>query len=131
MRSQTTNMLQAFDMEQDSFTQLVAFYLAARLFTAIYYAVTGLLLPLVKGMMNSQIFSIFIGAAFWIASITITRDATTVGTTAATLVVEHREATEATEGAEAIDETPQSPTLLVLVFIALTIDLFGSAVPIF
>ncbi|KAK3898166.1 bacterial low temperature requirement A protein-domain-containing protein [Staphylotrichum tortipilum] len=101
---QTTNMLQAFNEEQDSFTQLVAFYLAARLFTAVSYAITGLLLPLIRGMMVAQVLNTVIGAAFWIASTTISKES---------------------------HYNPLMATRLILVFIALAIDLFGSAVPVF
>jgi hypothetical protein len=120
-------MLQAFSSEQDSFTQLVAFYLAARLFMAVYYTITGYLVPLVKGMMISQALNILIGAAFWIASTTVS---TTIGdATALTHGLEHRSTAEAAGEAEETHEKPLNATRLVLVFIALAIDLFGSAVP--
>jgi hypothetical protein len=43
-------MLNTFGEEYDTYVQLVGFYLAARLFMAAYCALTGILLPLVKGM---------------------------------------------------------------------------------
>ena len=124
-------MLQAFHEGQDSFTQLVAFYLAARLFIALYYALNALLLPLIRGMMIAQILNILIGAAFWIASTTVTT--TIAGTTSTTAVsgLEHRETTEVAEEAAGTHEKPLNALRLVLVFIALAIDLFGSAVPVF
>ncbi len=122
-------MLQAFSHENDSFTQLVAFYLAARLFMALYYAITGFLLPLVKGMMICQALNILIGAAFWIASTTISTAAGEA--TAAEPSLEHRStAAEATGEAEVAGEGAPNATRLVLVFIALAIDLFGSVVPV-
>jgi hypothetical protein len=127
----TTNILQAFHDGQDTFTQLVAFYLAARFFTAIYYAVTALLLPLVKGMMIAQVLNILVGAAFWIASTTINTHGAIAEATASTHALEHRATTEVAEGAEGLHEAPLNATRIVLVFIALAIDLFGSAVPVF
>ncbi|KAK0706827.1 hypothetical protein B0T26DRAFT_728225 [Lasiosphaeria miniovina] len=68
---QTTNMLQAFapDPAEDTFTQLVGFYLAARLFSAAYCALTAYLVPLVRGMMAAQVAGVLVGAALWIASV--------------------------------------------------------------
>ena len=125
---QTTNMLQAFSHEQDSFTQLVAFYLAARLFMALYYAIIGFLLPLVKGMMIAQALNILIGAAFWIASTTISTAAGDA--TALEPSLEHRSTAETAGEAEGAGEGAPNATRLVLVFIALAIDLFGSVVPV-
>ena len=126
-------MLQAFNEHQDSFTQLVTFYLAARLFTAVYYAITGFLLPLVRGMMVAQVLNTVIGAAFWIAATTISSGAATAPSEgSSTPALEHRATAEAAapteEGAE---YNPLMATRLVLVFIALVIDLFGNAVPTF
>jgi low temperature requirement protein LtrA len=121
-------MLQAFSETHDSFTQMVAFYLAARLFTAIYYAVIGFLAPLVKGMMIVQVLNILLGAAFWIASTTIST--TTDDTTTATSL-RLREASGVSEAGGDNDEGPLNAARLVLVFIALAIDLFGSVVPVY
>lgn len=121
-------MLQAFSSEQDSFTQLVAFYLAARLFMAIYYLITGYLVPLVKGMMIAQALNIVVGAGFWIASTTVSTTIDDATTPAPSL--EHRSTTEAAgEAGGTHHEKPLNATRLVLVFIALAIDLFGSVVP--
>ncbi|KAK3946162.1 bacterial low temperature requirement A protein-domain-containing protein [Diplogelasinospora grovesii] len=67
---QTTNMLQTFSEDEghDTFTQLVGFYLAARLFMAAYCALTTYLVPLVKGMMMAQVVNVLVGAALWIGS---------------------------------------------------------------
>ncbi|KAJ2905141.1 bacterial low temperature requirement A protein-domain-containing protein [Zalerion maritima] len=89
----TTNMLHAFHSERDTYTQLVAFYLTARLFNAAYCLVTMLLVPAVKGMMVSQAIIIAIPSVLWIASIHV-----------------------------------EMPQRLALVFIALSFDIFGSAV---
>lgn len=69
-----------------------------------------------------QVLNILIGAAFWIASTTIHTTAT--GDAApATAILKQRKA----HGA---NEARLDSTRLVLVFIALAIDLFGSLVPI-
>jgi low temperature requirement protein LtrA len=62
----TTNMLQAFE---ETYSQLVAFYLAARLFIGSYYGLISYVVPMVKGMMISQVIAIAIPAGIWIASI--------------------------------------------------------------
>lgn len=124
----TTNMLQTFHGEQDSFTQLVTFYLAARLFGAIYCAMVAFWVPLVKGMMVSTVINVLVGAALWIASTYMTPD----------VAVHHleRRATEAAEPAATTEEAhggglvAQNPARLALIFIALAIDLFGSALPV-
>ncbi|KAK4143596.1 uncharacterized protein C8A04DRAFT_12290 [Dichotomopilus funicola] len=101
----TTNIIQAFHAGQDSYTQMVAFYLAARLAMAIYYAATAFLLPLVKGTMVSEVLNILVGAALWIAS-------TTGGA----------------GGEEGGAESPLNVTRIVLAFVALAVDLFGKSV---
>ncbi|AEO63816.1 uncharacterized protein THITE_157734 [Thermothielavioides terrestris NRRL 8126] len=71
-----------------------------------------------------------IGASFWIASASISTTGGDVTTT--TRGLEGREAAEVSAGAESAegaDEGPLNATRLVLVFIALAIDLFGSFVP--
>jgi low temperature requirement protein LtrA len=62
----TTNMLQAF---HETYSQLVAFYLAARLLVAFYYLGLAYLIPMVKGMMITQAIAIYVPSALWIASI--------------------------------------------------------------
>src|SRR5205085_11804831 len=116
---QATTRLQAFIEVHDSLTQMVAFYLAARLLGAIHYVITGFLVPLVKGMMAVQVLNILLGAAFWIAS-------TTVSTTAdgTTTTLNLREASGVAETDDGTHEGPLNATRLVLVFIALAIDLF-------
>lgn len=61
-------MLQTFDDTYDTYNQLVAFYIAARLFVAAYCALTGFLLPLVKGSMISMVVIMLVGVALWIGS---------------------------------------------------------------
>jgi hypothetical protein len=68
MYSFTTNMTQLFSEEYDTYVQLVSFYLAARLFQACYFGLIAYLLPLVKGVMLSQVAAIIIPSALWIAS---------------------------------------------------------------
>lgn len=53
----------------DTYPALVAYYVTARLFMAVYCFITGLLVPLVQGTMYFQTAITTIGAAIWIASI--------------------------------------------------------------
>ena len=62
----TLNIAQAFET---SWTQLVSFYLAQRMFNAAYYCWIGYLLPMIRGYMYMHIVCIFVPAALWIASI--------------------------------------------------------------
>lgn len=57
------------DPAHNTYVPLVAFYLAARIFTAIFYGIAAYLLPMIKGVMICQIISIIIPTALWIASI--------------------------------------------------------------
>jgi len=61
-------MLQTFDEKHDTYKYLTAFYLSARLFTALYCAFTAILLPLVKGMMIALVSLTLVSAALWIGS---------------------------------------------------------------
>jgi hypothetical protein len=61
-------MLQTFNERYDTYTQLTGFYLAARFFMGAYCALTGVLLPLVKGMMICQVALTLFSAAIWIGS---------------------------------------------------------------
>jgi low temperature requirement protein LtrA len=126
--SQTTFMLQTFDAEHDTFTQLVACYLAARLFMAASFALTGFLVPLVKGMMMAQVANILIGAALWIASTTM---AATISPAPATEITPALGERNASAVAVKDGEKAQNPARLALIFIALGVDMFGSAVPVF
>lgn len=67
----TTNMTHIFvdDPAHNTYVQLVSFYLAARIFTAIFYGIAAYLLPMIKGVMITQIIFIIIPTALWIASI--------------------------------------------------------------
>ena len=62
----TLNIVQAFET---SWIQLVAFYLAQRIFEALYFAWIGYLVPMVRGYMYMHIVCILVPAALWIASI--------------------------------------------------------------
>lgn len=59
-------MLQAFEQ---TYSQLIAFYLAARFFIASYYGFISYVVPMVRGMMIAQVIAILIPSVIWIASI--------------------------------------------------------------
>ena len=59
-------MLDAFD---STYSQLVAFYLAARLFMGSYCLIVSFLVPMVRGMMILQAIIVLIPTALWIGSI--------------------------------------------------------------
>jgi low temperature requirement protein LtrA len=61
-------MLDAF---HETYSQLVAFFLAARLFMGSYYLVLSYTVPMVRGMMIVQAIMTLIPSAIWIASIHI------------------------------------------------------------
>lgn len=69
MHSLTTNTLQTFNEHYDTYSQLVGFFLAARLFQGLHHLYIGYMLPLVKGMMISQTILTLAAAALWIGSI--------------------------------------------------------------
>ena len=62
----TLNIVQAFET---SYTQLLSFYLAQRMFNALYFCWIGYLLPMIKGYMYMHIVCILVPAGIWIASI--------------------------------------------------------------
>ncbi|RFU32656.1 hypothetical protein B7463_g3676, partial [Scytalidium lignicola] len=62
----TTNMLEAFN---DTYSQLIAFYLAARLFMGSYLLVFSYLVPMVRAIMIVESIIIAMPAGLWIASI--------------------------------------------------------------
>lgn len=62
----TTNITDAFS---GTYSQLIAFYLAARLYMGTYLVLVACLVPMVRGVMVSQIVPTVIAAAIWIASI--------------------------------------------------------------
>ena len=62
----TINIEDAF---HETYTELIAFYLANRLFEAIYYCFIAVLIPMVRGMMVSAAVLVVIPAALWIGSI--------------------------------------------------------------
>jgi low temperature requirement protein LtrA len=59
-------MLEVFD---NTYSQLVAFFLAARLFGAVYYGVLSYLVPMVRAMMIGQMVIIIVPSLLWISSI--------------------------------------------------------------
>jgi low temperature requirement protein LtrA len=59
-------MLDAFD---STYSQLVAFYLSARLFMGSYCLIVSFLVPMVKGMMILQAIIVLIPSSLWIGSI--------------------------------------------------------------
>lgn len=59
------------DALHETYTMLVAFFLAARLFMGIYYLVLSYTVPMVRGMMIVQAMLTFIPGALWIASVHI------------------------------------------------------------
>lgn len=62
----TTNMLDAFG---DTYSMLIAFYLAARLFMGAYYCCLACVTPMVRGVMFVHVAIVIIPSAIWIASI--------------------------------------------------------------
>src|SRR6266540_2194135 len=62
-------MLESFAEEHDTYLQLVAYYVTARLFSAAYCVLTGFLLPMVWGMMVCMVALAVIPSVLWIASI--------------------------------------------------------------
>ncbi|KAH8820490.1 bacterial low temperature requirement A protein-domain-containing protein [Xylogone sp. PMI_703] len=62
----TTNMLEFFN---ETYSQLIAFYLAARLFMGSYLLILSFLIPMVRAIMIVDSFAIAIPAGLWIASI--------------------------------------------------------------
>jgi len=62
----TTNMLDAF---VDTYSMLVSFYLAARLFMGGYLFILANIIPMIKGMMYAQGILVLVSSALWIASI--------------------------------------------------------------
>ncbi|KAJ6442007.1 low temperature requirement A protein(LtrA) [Purpureocillium lavendulum] len=67
----TTNMINSFseDPSTNTYVQLVSYYLAARLFAAVHYAITAFTLPMIKGVMICSVLNILVPAALWIGSI--------------------------------------------------------------
>jgi low temperature requirement protein LtrA len=59
-------MLDAF---RDTWTMLVAFYIAARLFMSCYFVSIIFHIPMIRGMMASHVILTLIPAALWIGSI--------------------------------------------------------------
>ena len=64
----TINIEDAF---HGTYTELIAFYLANRLFEAVYYCWIALMVPMIRGMMVASAILVVIPAALWIGSIHI------------------------------------------------------------
>ena len=62
----TTNMAYAFDT---TYTVMIAFYLAERLYAAFYYLIVACLVPTIKGTMCYYAGFVFISSTLWIASV--------------------------------------------------------------
>ena len=59
----------AEDESENTYTQLVSFFLAARLLFAVHNAVAGFLVPMIRGVLWTSIIAILVPSALWIASI--------------------------------------------------------------
>lgn len=59
-------MLDAFD---STYSMLVGFYLTARMFMGSYLLLLGGIIPMIRGMMYTQVILVLLSAAIWIASI--------------------------------------------------------------
>ncbi|KAK0959151.1 hypothetical protein LTR91_021001 [Friedmanniomyces endolithicus] len=64
----TTNITQAWG-ENGTYPTLIGFYLASRLFNAVYLVFIAYILPMVRPVMLCHVFIALVGSAFWIASI--------------------------------------------------------------
>ncbi|KAL2041084.1 hypothetical protein N7G274_006028 [Stereocaulon virgatum] len=64
----TLNIVQSFEA---TYVQLIAFYLAQRLFSVIHFMWVGHLLPMIRGYMIVYSVTIIVPAALWIASIQV------------------------------------------------------------
>lgn len=62
----TTNITMAFE---DTYSQLIGFYLTARLFNACYVLYLGALIPMIRAVLVTNAIFIFVCSALWIASI--------------------------------------------------------------
>ncbi|KAL8841050.1 MAG: hypothetical protein Q9170_001075 [Blastenia crenularia] len=62
----TLNIVEAFET---TYTMMIAFYLAQRVFQALYLLFTAYLIPMVRGFMVSQVAFSLVGSAIWVASI--------------------------------------------------------------
>ncbi|KAI9803941.1 MAG: hypothetical protein M1833_000222 [Piccolia ochrophora] len=66
----TTNTVEAFD---ESYTQMVSFYLAVRIFSAVYFFWLAFVLPLIRSTLIGNIVVVLISSALWIGSIHVER----------------------------------------------------------
>ena len=64
----TTNIYYMFEEEQSTYKSAIAFYIAQRLFLAIWYLGVGWLVPMIRGTMVTNSLLIIWSVAFWIGS---------------------------------------------------------------
>ena len=64
----TTNINDAFG---ETYTPLIAFYLIQRLYEAVYFVTISYLLPIIRGVMISNIVMVLIATALWIGSVQV------------------------------------------------------------
>lgn len=65
----TTNIFYMFEEDGNTYTSAVAFYIAQRMFLALWYLGVAKLVPMIRGTMISNSFLILTATAFWIGSI--------------------------------------------------------------
>lgn len=63
---QTTNVTESFE---HTWPTLIGFYVAARLFMALYLSMIAILVPMIRGTMVFYIITMVLGAALWIGTI--------------------------------------------------------------
>lgn len=66
--SLTTNMTSVFGEEDDTYTQLAGYYIAARLCMGLWDCLAAYLVPMIRGIMCAQVILYVIGVVFMIAS---------------------------------------------------------------
>lgn len=55
----------------DTYTQLVGYFVTARLFNGVYFLIQACLVPMVRGFMVSSAMNTLLPSALWIASISV------------------------------------------------------------
>jgi low temperature requirement protein LtrA len=68
----TTNITTSFDPDsdgRDTYTQLIAFFIAARAYNGLYFLLQAYMAPIVRGFMFGNAINTVIPSALWIASI--------------------------------------------------------------
>lgn len=61
-------MISAFGEESNTFVQLAGYYITARLFMSLWAASVAYLVPMIRGMMFTQVVQYLVGTALWIGS---------------------------------------------------------------